>query len=167
VEVGQAYAALEQRRWGGPPPGCPHCGVAGRCTYLAPRSAARRTRTGAPTGRRVWRCAACRRQFSVLTGTVLAGCRTPLPVIVAVLEEWRSGGRPVAARVAERHGITGEAARLLLRRVDAALAASAARDPFAAVFGLPAGAVAAVRERTPGRRRPRRQVGPSADYGSG
>jgi transposase-like protein len=167
VEVAEAYAALERLRWGGAPARCPHCDVPGRCSYLPPRTTTRRTRTGAPSGRRVWRCGACRRQFSVLTGTVLAGTRVPVPVVLATLDEWGRAGRPVAARLAERHGITGETARQVLRRIDAALAAAGTDDPVAATLGLPGASAAAVRGGTPARRHPRRQVGPTADHGTG
>ena len=165
-EDAAAYAALERLRWGGAPERCPHCGVEGRCTYLPPRDGARRTRTGAVSGRRVWRCAACRRQFSVLTATVLSGSRVPATVLLAVLQQWRAVGRPRAAEVAARHRVTPEAARLLLRRIGAAVGEPEA-DPVAAVLGADAATAAAIRRRTPARLRPRRQVGPSADYGTG
>jgi hypothetical protein len=103
----------------------------------------------------------------VLTGTVLAGTRLPLGVWLDVLTDWRRSGRPSAARLAERHGITPEAARQLLRRVDAAMARGGDDDPLGAVLGLPAAAAADVRRRTPARIRPRRLAGPTADYGAG
>jgi len=143
---------------------CPHCGAAGPCYLLRPRAGERHTRTGAGTARRLWKCGACRRQFSVLAGTVLAGTRLPLSVVVAVLTEWEGTGRPAAAAVARRHGITPEAARHLLRRVDAAVAARGG-SAFDAVLGGPVDEAAAIRWRTPARPRPRPQVGPSADYG--
>ena len=163
----EAYEVLERLRWGGPPHRCPNCGAAGRCYFLRPRDGlTRRTRTGAATGRRLWKCGACRRQFSVLTGTVLAGSRLPASTLLAVLTDWSRGGRPSAQVVAAAHAVTPEAARHLLRRVDAVLAGRD-RDPLAAVFAFDPGAAAAIRWRTPARRRPRRQAGPSADYGTG
>jgi transposase-like protein len=159
-----AYELLERIRWGGAGPSCPHCGSE-ECRYLAPRDGLTRpTRTGARTARRVWRCRACRRQFSVLTGTVLAGSRVPVPVLVAALTDWAAGGRPSPRALAERHGLTPEAARHLLRRVGAAIDAAGDPDPFAAVFR--GGDATALRWRTPARRRPRPQSGPSADHGA-
>jgi hypothetical protein len=156
-----SYERLEGLRWGGPPRACPHCGAGGRIYRL-------RRRGGADAGaRRVWKCGACRRQFSVLTGTVLAGTRLPLAVWLAALQDWSAEGRPSAGTISDRHGVTPEAARQLLRRVDAALSAYADADPLAAVLGLEPGESAAIRARTPARIRPRRQVGPTADYGDG
>ena len=161
-----AYVLLERIRWGGAPAACPHCGAVGGCSYLPPRDGLTRpTRTGALSARRVWRCRACRRQFSVLTGTVLAGSRVPARVLVAVLTALAAGGPSRAREVAAAHGLTAEATRHLLRRVDAACSATGSGDPFAAVLGAAGGDE--LRDRTPARRRPRRQVGPSADYGTG
>lgn len=163
----EAYERLERLRWGAGPSSCPHCSGTGRCYVLRPRDgSARRTRTGAPTARRLWKCGGCRRQFSVLTGTVLAGSRLPAGTLLAVLTDWGREGRPTAAALAARHGMTPEAARHLLQRVDAALDGSSA-EPLTAVFAPTPAQAAAIRWRTPARRRPRPQVGPAADYGTG
>jgi len=161
-----AYELLERIRWGGAPPACPHCAARDGAQYLPPRDGlARVTRTGARTARRVWRCRACRRQFSVLTGTVLAGSRVPARALVAVLLGWASGGRAEARDAAAGHGLTPEASRHLLRRIEAAVAVAGRPDPFLAVLG---GVDAdAIRWRTPARRRPHPQAGPSADHGAG
>src|SRR5690348_16730476 len=67
-----AYLLLEELRWGGAPDTCPQCGGMDRCYFLAPKdgTTGRKTRTGANTQRRVWKCGHCRKQFSVLTGTI-------------------------------------------------------------------------------------------------
>ncbi len=133
-----AYRYLEQLRWPGGPKRCPHCAVPGRCYYLRPRDgASRATRTGAPTVRRIWKCGACRRQFSVLTGSVLEGTRVDLLTWVVVLADV-SGRRagptlPVAADLADRFGISRETARRMLQRLRAVLALEVA------VGSLPAG----------------------------
>jgi hypothetical protein len=103
----------------------------------------------------------------VLTGTVLQGTRVPVRTWAAVLATWPRAGVPTARALADDHGITPEAARHLIRRVDAALTAVdvGADTPLPAVFRVPAGEAAHIRARTPARLRPRRQVGPSADYG--
>ncbi len=115
-----AYELLEQVRWGGPPTCCPHCGTAGGSYYLRPAAAAgRRTRTGAGTERRIWKCAACRRQFSVLVGTILQGTRISLRTWIAVIAD-RERGPVTAADVVDRYGLGAEAARRMLRRLDLA-----------------------------------------------
>jgi hypothetical protein len=170
----EAYALLEQLRWGGAPQACPHCAATGGCYYLRPADGtSRRTRTGALTQRRVWKCASCRRQFSVLTGTVFEGTRISLRTWIGVLDDRaRAAEPPTAGRVALRYGLSGEAARQVVQRIAAALEDPAARSAsaggralIAAVLGIPAGRAVAIRARTPGRRRPLRQVGPSAVYG--
>jgi hypothetical protein len=127
---GDGYALLEQLRWGGPPPACPHCGVAGRCYYLRPADGrARATRTGTASERRVWKCGSCRRQFSVLTGTVLQGTRISLCIWIGVVRQREAtGALPTVTEVAERYGLTRAAARQLLRRLESALACEPARS---------------------------------------
>jgi hypothetical protein len=104
---GSAWRLVESLRWGGSgPTTCPHCGQDGRCYFLTPGGAGRRTRTGAPTARRVWKCGACRRQFSALTGTVLEGTRIDLRVWIAAAETLAAGRAPgplSASAAARRH----------------------------------------------------------------
>src|SRR4051812_40686455 len=69
-----AYLFVEQLRWHGVPVS-PHCDHEG-ATYIEPLNGiSRKTRTGAASQRRVWRCWSCRKQFSVLTGTVFHGTK--------------------------------------------------------------------------------------------
>lgn len=73
---GDAYLFMANLRWGTSGVECPHCGH-NDARYIAPTNGvSRATRTGAQSQRRVWRCRACRRQFSVLTGTVMHGTRS-------------------------------------------------------------------------------------------
>jgi hypothetical protein len=165
-----AYALLERLRWGGAPGGCPICGVRGRCYFLAPRGGVRVTRTGVPTGRRVWKCGACRRQFSVLAGTVLHGTGVDPGVWVGVVADWSAvGALPGAAAVSTRYRISRAAARQVLRRLQLAAGCEPLRSCGTAELGallrISAEDAAWIRDRTPGRLRPLRQDGPSADYG--
>src|SRR5580698_2717033 len=75
-----AYRYLEQLRWGDSPV-CPHCGSVGEHYFLNPANGrSRKTRTGAASERRVWKCRekGRRKQFSVLTGTVFHGTKIPV-----------------------------------------------------------------------------------------
>lgn len=83
-----AYEYLERLRWKGEP-GCPHCGVKdSRHYFLKPSNGtSRATRTGAQSQRRVWKCRDCRRQFSVLTGTIFHGSKVPVRTWIFVLFE--------------------------------------------------------------------------------
>jgi transposase-like protein len=133
----QAYLLLEKLRWGGEPPGCPLCGGTGRQYFLNPANGtSRRTRTGATSERRVWKCGHCRRQYSVLTGTVFAGTRISIRTWLAVIVElcrWRNSlctGEPSAGEISRRYAITHESARHLLRRLQVA----AAFEPVASLL---------------------------------
>ena len=60
-----AWEYVEELRWNGQAV-CPRCGSE-NVFFMAPRKAeTRKTRTGTVTHRRVWRCRACKRQFTVL-----------------------------------------------------------------------------------------------------
>ncbi|MFN2562239.1 MAG: transposase [Jatrophihabitans sp.] len=165
-----AYELLERLRWGGGAPSCPHCGAGGRSHYLAPAAGTSRpTRTGTRSERRVWKCGACRRQFSVLVGTVLQGTRISVRTWVAVAQAARGPeGSPTPGEVARRHGLSRDGARQLIRRLDLAFQrrpVEAGDDPLAALLRIPAAEADRIRAATPPRVRPRPQLGPSADYG--
>src|SRR5437660_411422 len=84
-----AYEFLEELRWSDKPI-CPHCGSARRPYFLTPRNgSSRKTRTGSESERRVWKCAEtkCRKQFSVLTGTVFHGSKIPVRTWIFVVFE--------------------------------------------------------------------------------
>lgn len=140
----------------------------------------RRTRSGRPSQRRVWRCASCRRQFSVLTATILQGTKLDVRTWIALFGRCAAAPDVTAAALARDLGVTTEATRLALGRIAAArahLAADcdsartgsgatlAAAQLTAAVLSLPAGVAAEIRARVPARRRPLRQSGPLADLG--
>ena len=64
-----ARALLEQMRWGDEP-ACPHCG--GADPYkLTPKP-------GSKTRKGLWKCRACRKQFTVTVGTVFEGSHIPI-----------------------------------------------------------------------------------------
>ena len=76
-DEGEAYRFIESIRWPNGPI-CPHCGSINHAYYLNPKNGARKTRTGSTSARRVWKCADCRKQFSVLVGTIFADSKIPL-----------------------------------------------------------------------------------------
>jgi len=71
-----AYRFLEDLRWADKPV-CPHCGSVNDHYFLNPQGEGRKTRTGKVSARRVWKCKDCRKQFSVLTGTIFHGTKIP------------------------------------------------------------------------------------------
>jgi transposase-like protein len=73
-----AYDFLEAIRWPNGPV-CPHCGTINHAYHLKPKSSeGRKTRTGAITFRKVWKCGACRKQFTVTVGTCMERSKIPL-----------------------------------------------------------------------------------------
>ena len=64
-----ARALLEQMRWKGHP-ACPHCG--GADPYKLTPKAGSKTRQG------VWKCKACRKQFTVTVGTIFEDSHIPI-----------------------------------------------------------------------------------------
>lgn len=132
-----AYHLLEQLRWHGQPV-CPHCGVVDGHYYIKPvNGTSRRTRTGAASQRRVWKCCSCRKQFSVLTGTVFHGSKVPLRTWLFVIFDMCSDKNGISAREVERkYSVTAKTAWFMLHRLREAMR----RDPLA---GLLRGAVQA------------------------
>src|SRR5437763_1534242 len=66
-----AVEFLEAKRWDGEPV-CPHCGTVGECRQMTDRETGQRNR------RYLWRCRACKKQFTVRVGTVFEDSRIPL-----------------------------------------------------------------------------------------
>jgi transposase-like protein len=124
-----AYLFLEQLRWGTGVE-CPHCHN-DRAYFLAPKTDQRKTTRGTGTQRRVWKCAACRKQFSVLTGTIFHGTHIPVRVWVMVIFEMCSSKNGVSAREIERkYDLTPKSAWFLLHRIREAMT----RDPLAGML---------------------------------
>lgn len=126
-----AYEYMEELRWGGEPTECPHdeCRSTKGAYFLKPKNGtSRKTTTGAPSERRVWKCKECRRQFSVLTGSVFHGARVPVRTIVFVVFECISSKNGISAReVARKYNITPRSAWFLLHRIREAMAME---EPF-------------------------------------
>jgi transposase-like protein len=67
----KAREYLEFLRWGNSTPACPHCG--GADPYrITPRKPGAKTRKG------LWKCRACRKQFTVTVGTVFEATHIPM-----------------------------------------------------------------------------------------
>lgn len=118
-----AYVLMEQMRWGDTP-FCPHC-HSERVYFLNPQNGEnRKTRTGSASQRRVWACGECRKQFSVLTGTVFHGTKISLRKWLFVIFEMCASKNGVAAREIERkYGVTNKTAWFMLHRIREAMKA--------------------------------------------
>lgn len=122
-----AYQLLEELRWHGIPV-CPHCGNE-KAYFLKPRngvarSTGRKHDDGGRTQsvRRVWKCAKCRKQFSVLTGTIFHGTKIPIQTWLTVMVQMTAAKNGISAREVERmHGLTPETAWYMLHRLREAM----------------------------------------------
>jgi transposase-like protein len=65
-----AVAFIEAQRWNGHPV-CPHCGVVDEAKQI-------KTRDGLRGPRYLWRCTACKKQFTVRVGTIFGDSKIPL-----------------------------------------------------------------------------------------
>ncbi|MDQ2784466.1 MAG: IS1595 family transposase [Chloroflexota bacterium] len=112
-----AYGLVERMRWPHGPI-CPHCGIVDDATYLAPKDGPRKTSTGKVSYRRVWQCNECRKQFSVLVGTVFEDSKIPLSKWLLAMHMMQAGKNGVAALELHRTlGITYKSAWFMAHRI--------------------------------------------------
>jgi len=132
-----AYEFLEELRWNGKPV-CPHCGSVRPPYFLKPSNGkSRKTTRGSVSERRVWKCADCRKQFSVLTGTIFHGSHIPVRTWVFLVFEFASSKNGVSAREIQRkYNLTPKSAWFAVHRIREAMK----RKPLA---GLLSGRVVA------------------------
>lgn len=121
TDEASAYKFLEDMRWGDKPY-CPHC-HSDHVSYIRPlNGTSRLTRTGSASARRVWKCRACHKQFSVLTGTVFHGTKVSVRTWIFVVFEMCASKNGVSAREVERkYGVTNKTAWHMLHRIRAAM----------------------------------------------
>jgi transposase-like protein len=82
----------------------------------------RATRTGAASQRRGWKCGACRKQFSVLTNTIMHGTKIPVRVWVLVIFEMCCNKNGMSAREVERrYGMAPRSAWFMTQRIREAM----------------------------------------------
>ena len=128
---GDAYALLEELRWPNGPV-CPHCGNE-KAYFLKPRNGTSRASGPKRTmsQRRLWKCSSCRKQFSVLTGTIFHGTKVPIETWLMVMVQMCSAKNGISAREVERmHGVTPETAWFMLHRLREAMK----REPLVGVL---------------------------------
>src|SRR5579872_280330 len=117
-----AWLYLEQTRWSDGPI-CPHCGTVHHAYYLAPKSGTRTTRKGNTTYRRLWKCGDCRKQFSVLVGTIFEDSHIPLSKWLLAYYLLCAGKNGVAALELSRIlGIAYSSAWFMAHRIRFAMA---------------------------------------------
>ena len=130
---GEAYKLLEDLRWGTDRERqvCPKCGSVRKFYFIQPKDGQRKTRTGSATQRRRWKCADCRHQFSVLTGTIFHGTKIPVRTWLFVLFEMCASKNGVSAREIERkYDLTAKSAWFMTHRIREAMK----REPLAGML---------------------------------
>jgi transposase-like protein len=121
TDEASAYAYMESLRWPTGPV-CPHC-QHDKAYYLKPANGvSRATRTGSHSQRRLWKCAKCRKQFSVTTGTVFHGSKVSLQTWLFVFFEMCANKNGIAAREVERrYGVAPKTAWFMTQRIREAM----------------------------------------------
>jgi transposase-like protein len=101
ITESDAYLYLENLRWHGEAK-CPMC-LSTDVHYVVPTNGVSRTTAGgSQSERRVWRCRPCRKQFSVLTGTIMHATKISVRTWLMVIFEMCASKSGVAAREIER-----------------------------------------------------------------
>jgi transposase-like protein len=137
-----AFAMLESIMWPeGKPDNCPHCGVIGKASRLAVQTSKPSKRN--PEGKPVyglWKCYACRSQFTVRKGTVFEESRLELHLWFQAAHLMCSSKKGVSANQIHRTlGVTLKTAWFLAHRLREAMREGALAVPF----GIGGGAVEA------------------------
>src|SRR5262245_51778706 len=133
IDEDSAYRLLEDWRWNGEPV-CPHCGSTRKPYFLTPKASdGRKTRHGTVTPRRVWKCAepTCRKQFSVLTGTVMHGSHIPVHKWLFVVFEMAASKNGVSAKeISRKYTLTNKSAWFMMQRIREAMKEGPLADMF-------------------------------------
>ncbi len=120
-----AFAALEAIMWpGGKPPHCPHCGVADKCNRLGVQRSkpSKKNPEGKPV-HGLWKCYACRQQFTVRKGTIFEESRLELHLWFQAAHLMASSKKGVSANQLHRTlGVTLKTAWFLAHRLREAMA---------------------------------------------
>jgi transposase-like protein len=121
VEVARAF--FEAQRW---PDGtvCPFCGLIGEAYRLKAKEGSK-----SPVRPGVWKCAGCRKQFTVTKGTIFEDSHIPLNIWLMAIHLICSSKKGMSAHQLHRMlGVTYKAAWFMVHR----LRYAATQDPLAA-----------------------------------
>ena len=112
----EAYKFLESIRWENGIV-CPHCKSIG-ADFIEANEGIRKTRTGKITNRRIWRCHTCRKQFSVLVGTIFEGTKIPLSKWLLAIHELIADKNGISScELGRKLGITQKSAWFMAQRI--------------------------------------------------
>ncbi len=112
----EAYKFLESIRWENGIT-CPHCKSKG-ADFIEANDGIRKTRTGKITNRRIWRCHTCKKQFSVLVGTIFEGTKIPLSKWLFAIHELVACKNGISScELGRKLGITQKSAWFMAQRI--------------------------------------------------
>ncbi len=135
TDEAEAWTLLERLRWPDDEPVCPHCGTKdAKHYYISAKSGERVTKAGNVSYRRIWRCRdkACRKQFSVLVGTIFESSKLPVSKWLLALYLTSAAKNAISALELQRHlGIAYQTAWFVLHRLREAMT----REPLASLLG--------------------------------
>lgn len=118
-----AFAHLERMLWPKGKPICPHCGTvdnAGRLNGV--RGKPSRLKPNGPVRLGLWKCYACRKQFTVKVGTVFEGSHIPLHQCLRALDLLLSRpGGVTTYHLVHRLDVDFKSAQFLLERIRGAI----------------------------------------------
>ena len=119
----QAREMIEKIRWADGK-FCPHCGFVGEFYKLTPKATSKR-----PVRRGVYKCPTCRRQFSVMVGTIFSDSHIRLGIWLAVIHLMCASKKGVSAHQIHRlFGITYRTAWFMLHRMRFAMSQSPLKE---------------------------------------
>lgn len=98
-----AFAHVEQQLWPNGEPACPHCGViakAGRLAGLRTKPS-RKHPDGKPVVG-IWKCYACRKQFTVRVGTIFESSHVPLHIWLQAIHLMASSKKGISTNQLQR-----------------------------------------------------------------
>ena len=103
-------------------PVCPHCESVNRAYFLQPKNGHRTTSIGKVSYRRLWKCADCRKPFSVLVVMIIERSQVPLSKLLLALFMRASSKNGVAAYEVHRTlGVTNKTAWFMMHRIREAM----------------------------------------------
>ncbi len=113
----EAYKFIERIRWANGVV-CPHCGIVWKATLMNPKNGNRTTKKGTVSYRRIWKCRECRKEFSVLVGTIFEDSKIPLSKWILAMHEMNAAKNGVSScELARKLGITQKSAWHLGHRI--------------------------------------------------
>lgn len=153
-DANAARELLESIRWQSGPI-CPHCGVDGRAYKLEPKKKSSR-----PVRPGVYKCADCRKQFTVTVGTIFESTRVPLNKWIYLIQLMTVAKKGVSAHQVHRTlGVTYKTAWFMCHRIRKAME----EEPLAGMLGGGGGTVEADETYVGGKQRGiKGQAGPTS-----